>query len=337
MNDFAGENVRAEDDLVSNGAASDTMPDRIISDERGRAAAGRTTRPIGDDRDRPGRAPPTPLFPWQHPSQAASEAAMVDHVSAADFPCVGAKAALAKGTLSVLACKAIDSAWDDVRIHDALSKFAADYRAEPGMFRSLAVTFDGPTALSEDAFEDALWSRLQSLSDKDVWRGHGYDGTVSSDPSNPHFSLSFGGEAFFVVGLHPNASRPARRFAQPALVFNLHDQFERLRAEGRYETMREKILVRDEALAGSRNPMLARHGDLSEARQYSGRSVGEEWTCPFAYRGAAGDVGVQASAGRGGSDPSAASASERFARESGSRTADGIEASNSFSHRDGSE
>ena len=225
------------------------------------------------------------MFPWTHDSQARSEASMAAHVTDPAFPCVGAKAALAKGTLAVLACKSITSAWDDVRIHDALARFAADYRADPGLFRSLAVTFDGPGNLSEDKFEAALWKRLQSLSDKDVWRGHDYDDSVSSDPSNPHFSLSFGGEAFFVVGLHPNASRPARRFEQPALVFNLHDQFEMLRAEGRYETMREKILVRDEALAGSRNPMLARHGDSSEARQYSGRAVGTEWACPFAYRG----------------------------------------------------
>lgn len=230
-------------------------------------------------------APITPLFPWPHPTQSRSEAALARHVSEASFPCVGAKAALAKGTLSVLACKAIDSAWDDVRIHDALSRFAADYRAEPGLYRSLAVVFDGPADLEEETFETALWARLQSLSDKDVWRGHPYDATVSSDPANPHFSLSFGGEAFFVVGLHPRASRPARRFAQPTLVFNLHDQFEKLRADGRYETLREKILLPDEALAGTRNPMLARHGEVSEARQYSGRPVGEEWACPFAYRG----------------------------------------------------
>ncbi len=51
--------------------------------------------------------------------------------------------------------------------------------------------------------------------------------------------------------------------------------------------MREKILVRDEALAGSRNPMLSRHGDTSEARQYSGRVVGNDWACPFRYAGAA--------------------------------------------------
>jgi FPC/CPF motif-containing protein YcgG len=123
------------------------------------------------------------------------------------------------------------------------------------------------------------------LSDKDVWRGQGYDRAVSADPESAHFSLSFGGEAFFIVGLHPRASRPARRFARPTMVFNLHDQFETLRAQGRYEGMREKILVRDEALAGSRNPMLARHGDASEARQYSGRAVEDGWKCPFHYSG----------------------------------------------------
>ena len=103
-------------------------------------------------------------------------------------------------------------------------------------------------------------------------------------PTSPHFSLSFGGEAFFVVGLHPNASRPARRFERPALVFNLHDQFERLRDEGKYDKLRSSILDRDEALSGSINPMLARHGEMSEARQYSGRAVTDDWKCPFQPR-----------------------------------------------------
>ena len=68
---------------------------------------------------------------------------------------------------------------------------------------------------------------------------------------------------------------------RPTLVFNLHDQFEQLRKEGRYERMRERILDRDAALAGSVNPMLARFGEESEARQYSGRQVGKDWDCPF--------------------------------------------------------
>lgn len=229
----------------------------------------------------------SPIFPWPHAAQRKLQQKLFGHVGDRAFPCVGAKAALARGTLEVLACNRIDSAWDDLRIHDALLAFVEDYRRDEGMYRSFAVVFEGPRDLDEAAFETALWERIQSLSDKDVWRGQDYDERVSADPANPHFSLSFGGEAFFIVGLHPHASRPARRFARPTLVFNLHDQFERLRAEGKYEGMREKIMTRDEALAGSRNPMLARHGEASEARQYSGRAVGEDWRPPFDYRGEA--------------------------------------------------
>ena len=225
------------------------------------------------------------MFRWTHHAQAELESLLHAHVADRAFPCVGAKAAMAKGTLNVLACTRIDSAWDDLRVHDGLVRFAEAYREDPKLFRSFAVVFDGPDGLDEPAFEDALWQRIQSLSDKDVWRGQEYDPRVSHNPQDSHFSLSFGGEAFFVVGLHPQASRPARRFARPTMVFNLHDQFETLRADGRYETMREAIMVRDEAIAGSRNPMLARHGETSEARQYSGRVVGEAWRCPFHYAG----------------------------------------------------
>ena len=197
------------------------------------------------------------------------------------FPCVGAKSALSRGTLKTVGCWSIVSSWDDVRIHRKLLAWARDYRRDPGLFRSIAFLFAGPEDLSEAEFEAALWTRLQSLADKDAWLDQPYDGRVSGDPDDPHFSLSFGGEAFFVVGLHPHASRPARRFERPALVFNLHDQFETLRAEGRYERIRDTILERDVDLAGSVNPMLARHGDASEAAQYSGREVGPDWQCPF--------------------------------------------------------
>jgi uncharacterized protein len=220
---------------------------------------------------------------WSNPDHDAAAAALAEFVARAEFPCVGAKAAQARGTMQVLACARIDSAWDDLRIHDELARFAAQYRTDRRMFSSFAAVFDGPGDLDEEAFETALWQRLQSLADKDRWLGFDYDPRVSSEPLDSHFSLSFGGAAFFVVGLNPNSSRPARRFGKPALVFNPHDQFEQLRSEGRYEKLRESIMQRDEALAGSRNPMLARHGEASEARQYSGRAVGADWRCPFSY------------------------------------------------------
>ena len=45
-------------------------------------------------------------------------------------------------------------------------------------------------------------------------------------------------------------------------------------------------MTRDEAVAGSRHPMLARHGEVREAPQYSGRVVDAAWRCPFHYAGA---------------------------------------------------
>lgn len=214
-------------------------------------------------------------------SPAQLEKDLFERVADPQFPCVGAKSALANGTLKVVSCVSLDSNWDDLRIHRELLQWAVDYRRDPDGLRSLAIVFEGPCGLSEAQFEQAMWERVQSFADKDHWLGQPYDHRVSPDPHDPHFSLSFGGEAFFVVGLHPNASRPARRFANPTLVFNLHDQFERLREEGRYDRMRERILDRDRALAGEVNPMLARHGEISEARQYSGRQVGPDWECPF--------------------------------------------------------
>ena len=204
-----------------------------------------------------------------------------DFITDERFPCVGAKAALSKGKMHVIVARHLDSNWDDRRIYSGLEDIVASYRKDRSLFQSFAVIFEGPHGIDEEEFEQLLWSRAESLTNKDVWSGRPKDKRVSSDPDDPHFSLSFNGEAFFIVGLHPNASRPARRFRRPAMVFNLHDQFEQLRALGKYEKMKEKIIERDVALAGDANPMLAMHGTISEARQYSGRVVDSEWKCPF--------------------------------------------------------
>ena len=204
-----------------------------------------------------------------------------DFIRRSDFSCVGAKSALGRDQMHVMVARDIGSSWDDLRILPELHDFVERYVRQPKLFQSFAVLFEGPDEIAEEVFERHLWARLQSLSDKDRWLGQRYDGRVSPDPASPHFSLSFGGQAFFVVGLHPGASRLARRFERPALVFNLHDQFERLRTQGLYGRLRDTILDRDLALNGSSNPMLARFGENSEARQYSGRAVGADWRCPF--------------------------------------------------------
>lgn len=194
---------------------------------------------------------------------------------------MGAKSALGTDSLHIETARDLTSAWNDIEIHASLLEWSERYADDPTGLRSLAVVFASPIDLNEAEFERAMWERLQSLTDKDAWRGHRLSPEVSSDPTDPHFSLSFGGQAYFVVGLHPNASRMARRTPYPTLVFNLHDQFQQLRASQRYEQMRAAILERDLKLEGSISPMLARHGEESEARQYSGRRVSEDWKCPF--------------------------------------------------------
>ena len=208
----------------------------------------------------------------------------VDFIGGFDFPCVGAKAAVNRDGISFVVARDFRSAWDDLRIMPGLLDLAKRYRADPVPFQSLVVLFENGAPSSEQAFETQLWARLQSLTDKDQWLGQPADPRVAHDPEDPHFAMSFGGEAFFVVGLHPKASRPARRFEAPVMVFNLHNQFERLREAGRYEKLRGTILDRDLRLAGTPNPMLAQHGTKSAARQYSGRAVADGWQCPFSGR-----------------------------------------------------
>lgn len=180
---------------------------------------------------------------------------LVAVVERRDFPCVGAKSALAQGSLGNETAGLITGGADDQRFHDGLEQWSEACSAAPRGFRSLAVVFSGPGALTQKAFEVALWDRLGSLIAKDGGRGNEYDPTVSNDPSDPHFALSFGGKPYFAVGLHTHASRKARRTPYPTIVFNLHDQFDRLRKEQRYERLSEVILAQDEAYDGKPNPM----------------------------------------------------------------------------------
>lgn len=221
---------------------------------------------------------PDPVSTWST-QVAATERAFDAFIGQATFPCLGAKAAHAHQRLHYFCAHDIASARDDRCITGALQAFAARH-GDGVPFVSFVLFFPYSARLSESAFEAALWQRLRAIHAIDR-REHAWDASVSDDPASAHFSMSVGGKAFYVVGLHPDASRGARRFQCPALVFNLHGQFEQLRADGRYVKLRQAIVRRDVAYAGSANPMLAAHGENSEARQYSGRVVGADWQCPF--------------------------------------------------------
>lgn len=207
-----------------------------------------------------------------------------DHVANPVFPCVGSKAALARDAIETFELGPLGDRRNDLPLLVALGDFGAalDAAADDALtVRSFVALFDGPGDTSEQRFEALLWSQLQRLHELDAGRGARWAADVSRDPADPRFSLSLAGHPFFVIGLHAGASRTARRFDSPVLVFNSHRQFDRLKQDGRYARMQAATRERDVALQGSINPNLADFGAASEARQYSGRAVGSDWTCPF--------------------------------------------------------
>ena len=170
-----------------------------------------------------------------------------------------------------------------------LFTFVQDAPWIDGEFTTFIASFEGPVVTDESSFETLLWDTLQQLHDLDAPH-HDWDRAVSADSADPRFSFSFAETAFFVIGLHAASSRITRRLAWPTLVFNPHRQFEALRADGRYERFQQVIREAERTLQGNVNPMLTDFGRRSEAAQYSGRQVGEQWRCPFHSRAAGSGV-----------------------------------------------
>jgi uncharacterized protein len=196
------------------------------------------------------------------------------------FSCLGAKASLRRENYRLGAYARLDDPAVTEGLARDLYAFAAERHGFESDFTTFIAVFRERAHEDEEAFESALWSQLQRLHDLDA-RYHAWDERVSADPDDPRFSFSVAGNAFFVVGLHPAASRAARRFAWPTLVFNAHEQFEHLRADGRFGGLQTQIRKRELRLEGGLNPNLADYGRHSEARQYSGRAVEDGWQCPF--------------------------------------------------------
>lgn len=200
--------------------------------------------------------------------------AMVAHP---EYPCLGARSVFRRDRATVRVYHELDAPATAQLLLQDLRQFASTVDPDEG-FASFIAIFRGPRITDEEHFEQLLWSQLQRLhaADDEPWSDE-----VSPDPNDQHFAFSAAGTPYFVVGLHPMASRDARRAGSPVLVFNLHEQFEALRASGQFPRMRDLIRERDEQLQGTVNPMVGDHGEASEARQYSGREVGPGWQAPF--------------------------------------------------------
>jgi FPC/CPF motif-containing protein YcgG len=211
------------------------------------------------------------------------------------FPCLGAKSTFNSDSYKVKVYKKLADPSCSSRLARDLERFQFSEIRRGSDYATFVAFFREPRNVSELKFETLLWSQLRLLHHIDA-KTYGWDSSVASDLQDPHFSFSFAGKALYVIGMHPNSSRLARRFSWLTLVFNPHEQFERMRRDGKWRRMQEAIRQRDAALQGNVNPMLSDFGETSEARQYSGRVVTEDWhphfqpkdsasvsRCPFAH------------------------------------------------------
>jgi len=199
------------------------------------------------------------------------------------FTCVGAKSAIRQGAYRFALYPELGDAASTEGLARDLFAFASEIPDFGAEFTTFIASFGGPAAVDEATFEALLWRTLQNLHELDA-RHHTWNDRVSDDAADRRFAFSFAETAFFIVGLHAGSSRVARRFAWPTLVFNPHEQFDRLRENGRFTRFQQVIRGAERALQGDINPMVADFGDRSEAPQYSGRQVDDEWKCPFHRR-----------------------------------------------------
>lgn len=173
-----------------------------------------------------------------------------------------AKSLLNKGLLKVHVYQSVENTLTEIY------SFIDKYREKTSRLSSFILCFDDN--LSFEEFETLFWKTIKSMNDIDkIFFKH--DERVSSDVHSSEFSFSLKSEAFFILVLHPDSPRWARRFFKPAIVFNPHQQFEKLRAKGLFSRIREIIRNRDTLLQGTINPMLSDFGDRSEIYQYMGK------------------------------------------------------------------
>jgi len=203
-----------------------------------------------------------------------------EKIGETEYPCVGAKASINSNQYRLGIYGQMGDSDTAERLGADLKKYIQETDETQSDYLTLIAVFTHEEEDSEIGFEKKLWTQIQMLHDSEKNKGI-WDPNVSSDPEDPNFSFSFDGTSFFIVGLHPNASRKARRFPFTAMAFNLHRQFVRLRDNDQFENMKNVIRTRDLAYDGSINPMLEDFGEKSEASQYSGRKVEDSWKCPF--------------------------------------------------------
>jgi FPC/CPF motif-containing protein YcgG len=199
------------------------------------------------------------------------------------FPCLMAKKVIRDGNLTLIEINDLSHPESIEYTLNQIYQVVDRYRKDPLSLRSFVLTCKKSQYQNFNHFEQSFWQFLEALHslDKQIYQ---HDKRVSSNPESQHFSYSLKEEAFFILALHPESPRFSRRFSTPSLVFNIHQQFELLRAKGAFTKIRNAIRKRDKSLQGSINPMLKDFGERSEVFQYLGKTYQESDPCPLNLR-----------------------------------------------------
>ncbi|MFB7258682.1 guanitoxin biosynthesis heme-dependent pre-guanitoxin N-hydroxylase GntA [Streptomyces nojiriensis] len=194
------------------------------------------------------------------------------------FPCLGGASALRRGQYRFGWYPRLGSAEAVSTCAESLTRFVTEFPERSHPVAVHVAVFDGPGELGDEDFEALLWHQLRGMRLADETGGCARRATSAEQGGNamedPGFF--FGCRNFFVVGMHPGASRKARTFPWPALVFNALSHMGPLQQAGSYTSMQDKIRSRDRRLQGSVNPSLFR----PRIAQFSGRAVTPDWKCP---------------------------------------------------------
>lgn len=195
------------------------------------------------------------------------------------FACIGGASAVRRGNYQFALLPELASEEAIVECCDALRKFVSKFPAASHPVAVFVAAFRGPLCENESDFESRLWDQLQGMHDS-----HGQRAWFSADDSladrDDELGFIFDDRNFFVVGMHPAASRWSRRYAWPTLVFNALSHAEHATRLGQFDRMRDRIRSRDQRLQGSLNPTVSE----PQVAQFSGRDVGPDWQCPLRPR-----------------------------------------------------
>jgi len=175
-----------------------------------------------------------------------------------DYPCIPAILALKNGSIIT---KYFNSEFGKAQenIAQYLDELIERYASQKEPFLSIWLSWEKGN-YSEEEFEERLWAEINSFC-KDL-------------------PVRYKDEQLFIVGLHPNASRKARRFEHCSLVINLFSQFEKLEKSESYHTMVQNIRNRDVSFSGSVNPTVEKFADIWEEIQFSGKDNDLSWKVP---------------------------------------------------------